>query len=98
MVRPHPDQRILMAAMAVAMRAQVNDLDPMDVDALVVQAGQLLIEGDPLARAITGFATQYMVVRRDPEALAEAGRALLHAVEICAVPVPPDQDRADIHG
>lgn len=92
------DQRVMMAALSVAMRAMVDDLDPMDVDSLVVQSGQLLEDGAPLGRAITGFATQYMMVRRDPEALAAQGALLRRAVELATVTPPPDAGRVDIHG
>ncbi|MDF2143227.1 hypothetical protein [Paenirhodobacter sp. CAU 1674] len=92
------DQKVMMAALSIALRAQVNDLDGADVDALVSQADELLAHDTPLFREITGFATQYAMVRFDADALAEAGAHLRRAVELGAVPVPPDLGRVDIHG
>lgn len=85
-------------AFAVAMRAKAGQLDPLDVDQLVAAAGDALTADDPLARAITHFATQHQLLRRDPAALAELGQELSHAVDLALIPVPPGCERADIHG
>ncbi len=83
---------------AVAMRAIAGDLEQSDVDNLVTRADELLVRGDPLGRAITGFATQHQLAAQDPEALAGLGRDLVHAVAVASMPVPPDGERRDING
>ena len=85
-------------AFSVGMRAQVNDLNQTDIDALIAKSEQLLGSDDILARAITGFATQLQLNPRDPDWLKQQGRALTDFIATLSIPVPPDQGRKDIYG
>lgn len=89
---------VITDATAVAMRAMVNDLDPLDVDHVVTRAGQLLEADDPVFRAVTHFATQHQLCRYRPEELAALGRELRDRMLALMQPDPPDLDRKDIHG
>lgn len=89
---------VITDATAVGMRAMVGDLDPLDVDHLVTRAGQLLEADDPVFRAVTSFATQHELCRRQPEALREIGAQLRDQMLRLMRPEPPDMHRRDIHG
>jgi hypothetical protein len=89
---------VITDATAVAMRAMVGDLDPLDVDHLVTRATQLLDSEDPVFRAVTGFATQHELCRRQPAALAAIGTELRDQMLRLMQPDPPDLHRRDIHG
>lgn len=87
-----------MAASAIATRAKANSLDLEDVDALRAQAERALQQEDLLRRAITSFAVQYEIYRRDARVLADLGRELTAKIEAVSMPTPPGLDRSDIHG
>jgi hypothetical protein len=89
---------VMTDATSVAMRAMVGDLDPLDVDHLVTRATQLLETDDPVFRAVTGFATQHELYRRQPDQLRELGTALRDQMLRLMQPDPPDLHRSDIHG
>lgn len=95
------DFALMLAAQSVAMRAMINDLDAHAVDDMRTLAEELAC-GQALFRAITGFATQYQVVRRDPAALKAEGEALRDAVLAASgAPVirsPALPERRDIDG
>lgn len=93
------DVSVLMAAHAVAMRAMINDLDAHAVDDMRTRAEEMAC-GQAVFRAITNFATQYELVRRDPPALAAEGRTLRDALAATA-PAGAAQampERRDIDG
>lgn len=92
------EQKVSWAALSVALSAQINALDAMDVEALVNQARDGLPEASELGRAITAFATRYQLVRRMPDDLAEAGKELHRAMLREGRQLPPGLGRADIHG
>ena len=92
------DMRVSMAALSVAMRARTGALEAGEVKALFDMVREDLAGRDHLRQAIARFAAQYVGVRRDPEALAEAGAALQHAVSIAMMPAAAGLDRSDIHG
>ncbi len=89
---------VITDATAVAMRAMVNDLDPLDVDHLVTRASQLLETSDPVFRAVTSFATNHEICRRRPQELAAIGEQLRDQMLKLMQPDPPDLHRRDIHG
>lgn len=98
-----PVQALKWQALSVALAAQAGALRELDVQALVALADQL--EGvepaspaDRLRRAARHFATLYDVTRRIPEDLAAEGATLMRLIELAAIPDPPGQERADIHG
>lgn len=75
------DLSVKIAAQHVAMRAKLNELDPLDVEDLLGRAEEVLDHGSDFYRAITGFATRYQVARHDPGQLAAEGRWLAEALE-----------------
>lgn len=91
------EQGVRMAALSAALRARLGEICAADVDDLATMAAALP-EADTLAGAVRHFAARFDAVRWDRVALADEGRALQRAVELHALPVPPDLGRADIHG
>lgn len=89
---------VLLAALAVAMRARTGGLIGHEVDDMRIRAEELLERDDELRRAIMGFATGYELHRHDPAAVAELGEELDRNIERDLRPVPPDIERRDIHG
>jgi hypothetical protein len=84
--------------LAVAMAGKAGQLDPQDVHDLVTEAEQVLGSANALTRAIMDFATQYEVDRYDAAIVAALADRLHERLEVLAMPVPPGEDRADIHG
>lgn len=86
-----------MAALAAGLAAKAGTLDPADVARLDGASGALLEEDDALRISIADFVAGHDERRRDPDALAELGDALVRAVELDAY-TPPDLHRSDIYG
>jgi hypothetical protein len=80
------------------MKAKVGSLTPLDVEQLRSQAEELLDEDLPFRAAVFDFATQYEILRRQPEALLQVADALFRATQVALLPEPPDLNRRDIHG
>ncbi|KRS15643.1 hypothetical protein [Roseovarius indicus] len=94
-----PVVSVKLAAFQVALQAKVNDLPQTDVDELRMVAERNLEDGnDPLRRAVLGFVTQYELHHHDAEQLKKLGQRLEDFIEKSNVPVPPGQDRKDVHG
>lgn len=94
---PDPGVAVGMFAVAVAMRAKCKQVTSEDVDNLRVKAEELLDRDDPLFRAITGFATQYLEHRSDADQVAYLGR-LLHDFVVGQHNSDGWQGRVDING
>jgi hypothetical protein len=92
-----PREYARMSALAVAMRAVVGDLEPRDV-AQLEELALALRDDDGLSQAVADFMTVWGLSRWDPAALFAAGETLHRAVLLDVLPVPPGQERADIHG
>lgn len=90
--------RTPLAALSVAMRARTGALEAHEVRALLDLARDECAGRDVLRQAVARFAGQYVGVRRNAQALAEAGAELQRAVEMMALVLPPGLDRSDIHG
>lgn len=90
------DLGLMLAAFEVALRARVGGLERDMVHRM--QAMAELSQRHRLRQSVADFAECYPNVRWDAAALSEAGTRLLRAVELATVPVPPDAERADIHG
>lgn len=92
---------VMIAAQAVAMRAMIGDLDQHAVDDMLTLAEELPC-GQAMFRSVTGFVTQYELIRHDPEALAAEGRvlrdAILAAAGVSAGRVLEFPERRDIDG
>lgn len=86
------------AATAVALRARTGPVEGAVVARLEATVAARLDGAHPLRGAVARFAGRYRAVRRDPEALAEAGAALQADVAFALRPAPAGLDRADIHG
>jgi hypothetical protein len=84
--------------MTLGMQARVGGLEAVEVQGLIVRAGELLHRDDPVRRAIEWFGTQYEPVRYDPAALAQLGEETTRRAGALVRPAPPDADRVDIHG
>jgi hypothetical protein len=89
---------VLLAVQHVALSARLNEVGPQDVEAMLAQAEEMLDHGAPLYRAVTGFATQYMEVRRDEGALAMQGRILEEALHVELGLIAPAAARRDVDG
>lgn len=90
---------VLMAAQAVAMSARTGSLTAHAVDAVRVQAEELLERGDDLRSAVILFATQFEQFRRDAYALAKLGEQLERAISAALHPdARPTEPRMDIDG
>lgn len=90
---------VMMAASAVALKAQHGGLTLHDVDDLRTKAEELLAKDDPFRPAVMTFATMYEQNRRNPAALAELGADLWRAVHYITAPPPPaTRERKDIDG
>ena len=89
---------IRLAAFALAMSAKTGELDVADVEALQTRGAQVLEHDDPLYRAICAFAVGYELQHYDRAGLCALGEDLRRAVEVDAMPTPPDADRRDIYG
>lgn len=87
-----------MDAFALAMRAKINDVPAQDVETLVTRAEAALATDDPLFCAITAFAVQYELHRRDRDVLYQLGAMLHESVRLHCMPTPIDAARADIYG
>ena len=87
-----------MDVLAVAMAAKAGTLDYADVVRLQTKGEQLLGRDDPLFYAVSDFATQFELHRRDPSQWAALGALLHHRLDVAITPAPPDLDRSDIHG
>lgn len=92
------DMQTQMAAFTLGLRATVGQPEAHEVGRLVDMAQARLPDGHPLRRAVTTFAADYLRVRWHPGALRAAGMALRKAVDLDLLPVPPGQDRSDLHG
>ena len=92
-----PLVQLKFAALALAYRAKVNEVDPLDVDHLLTEADNQLAHDHPIYRGITTFATQYQLAM-DAAAVKACGDVLADLVETWVVPEPPDLNRKDIHG
>jgi len=98
-MRPREHLQVLFAALDVAYQAKAGVITAFDVDTLRSTAEQVFQDhGDLAFRAINSFATEYQLCRYDTARLAEIGEELRRVVEIESRPVPPGQDRADLHG
>lgn len=93
-----PNGVVLAAAYGVALRARMGGLQAHEVDAMRVQAEELLPRESSLRRAILQFATMYEGARRDPEALKDHGEELARAIAYLTAPPPPENQRRDIYG
>ena len=87
-----------MAAMAVAYQAKCGQLTAQDVESLQAVAEQILDHDDALFRAVSSFATDYLVLSADPVATASRGTELLGAIETATRPEPVGFERRDIYG
>lgn len=98
-MRSREHLQVLFAALDVAYRAKDGRLDRFDVDTLQSTAEQVFTDHtDPAFRAISAFATAFQTHRYDAAALAQIGEQLRSFVDNALMPLPPGQDRADIHG
>ncbi len=89
----------LMAAFAVAMNARTNQLTQHLVDDMRAKAEELLPREHQAYPLILGFATQYELHRRDPEALATLGETLQHGIRLAVAPASPELPfRSDLDG
>ena len=86
------------ATLALAYKAKVNEVDPLDVDHLLTEADTQLPNDHFVYRGITRFATQFQVHQYDAAQVRQLGSELAELVERWSVPTPPDIDRKDIHG
>lgn len=93
-----PRQLVALNALAVALSAQTQCLEAVDVHGLQVRAEELLSRDDALFRAICAFTSRFDLHRHSPDEWPELGRALHHAVDVAITPTPPDHVRSDIHG
>ncbi|MDW3181749.1 hypothetical protein [Roseobacter sp.] len=93
-----PHTQLKFAAFALAYKAKVNEVDPLDVDHLLTEVDTQLPHDHMIFRGVTHFVTQYELVAQDPEAVKRLGDELARLVESWAVPEPPDLNRTDIHG
>ncbi|RWR34979.1 hypothetical protein D2T29_00440 [Sinirhodobacter populi] len=91
------DVGIQMAALSAGLRAMAGTIEVREVTRLLDQAATL-DEDEPLRSSIARFVERYATVRRDPDALSEAGAELRRAVELGVMTNPPDLSRRDIHG
>jgi hypothetical protein len=78
------------AAIAVAYRAQCGDVDPLDVDHLLVEADTRLHRDHRIFRAVSRFATQYQLAEHDRRALRQLGCELAAQVEGWPISEPAD--------
>lgn len=84
--------------MVLAMQARIGGLDAVEVQGLIVRAGELLHRDDPVRRTIEWFGTQYEPVRWDNDALRALGEEAQRRAA-ALVPAPPvDAGRVDLHG
>ena len=93
-----PHTQLKFAALALAYKAKVNEVDPLDVDHLLTEVDTQLPHDHPIFRGVTHFATQYELAAQDAAAVMQLGDDLARLVEGWAVPAPPDLNRKDIHG
>ncbi|MBW4710713.1 hypothetical protein KX928_23230 [Roseobacter sp. YSTF-M11] len=96
-----PKLAVRFAAFGVSGQAIANTLTQADVDDLLGRTEEALNSDDPLFRAITRFATQYPLVRQDPEQLADLGTLLRFGVDEANNAGIPEDDwarRKDING
>lgn len=93
-----PHLQLKFAALALAYKAKVNEVDPLDVDHLLTEADTQLPHDHHIYRGISHFATQFQVAETDAARVRQLGDELARLVEAWAVPVPPDLNRTDIHG
>jgi hypothetical protein len=93
-----PRTSIRFAAIDMCGQAKCHQLDPADAMNLMARADQLLDSDDRLFRAISGFMTQYELVKFDPDQVAEEAEKL-HAYLLSEMqPDPIDAARSDVHG
>ena len=88
---------VLSQAHSVALAAIAGENPGQRADVLAHMARNLG-DGDALAQAVAAFRVVQHGRRPSAAELIEAGRALRQAVALHLMPVPPGQDRADIHG
>jgi hypothetical protein len=84
--------------MTLAMQARIGGLEAVEVQGLIVRAGELLHRDDPVRRAIEWFGTQHDLVRWDDAGLRELGEEAQRRAMALVHPPPVDAGRADIHG
>lgn len=77
----NPSVQVGISAFALAMKAKCNQADEMDVEETLTLAQQLLPASDPLHRAVTSFATQYLLVAHDRDRLRVAGEELSEVID-----------------
>lgn len=83
-------------AFDVGLAARDGRLSPARV--LVLEARARAALADPFSGVVLLFAQRARRARRDIEAVAEAGRALLQAIDVDLMPVPPGAERKDLNG
>lgn len=89
----------LMAAYAVALSARTQTLSPHAVEDMRTKAEELMPRGHAAYHAITAFATQYELHRRDPQKLSDLGEELEACLRRAVAPAAPERPwRADIDG
>lgn len=93
-----PNGIVLAAAYGVALRAITGGLQGHEVDALRVQAEELLPRESSLRTAVFTFATMYEADRRNPAALKAHGEDLNRTISWLTAPASPDSGRRDIDG
>lgn len=93
-----PRVACLFNALTLAMQAKVADVDGMDVEELVTEAGQVLEATSPERAAINTFATQYELHSFDAARVIALGDQLLDAINRALRPDPAGAERSDIYG
>ncbi|MEL6809103.1 MAG: hypothetical protein AAFO97_15125 [Pseudomonadota bacterium] len=89
--------QLKFAAIALAYKAKVNEVDPLEVDHLLTEADTQLPHDHFVYLGISEFATQYQTAS-EPDQVRALGDRLADLVEKWAVTEPPDLNRKDIHG
>lgn len=92
-----PNGIVLSAAYGVALRARMGGLQGHEVDAMRVQAEELLPRTSQLRVAILTFATMFEADRRNDAAVREHGEELQRNINRAMAPASPDRERRDIH-
>ena len=89
----------LMAALAVALSARTQTLTPHAVEDMRIKAEELMPRDHSAFAAITTFAVQYELHRRDAQKLAELGEELEACLRRAVAPAAPERPyRADLDG
>ena len=96
--RPQIPVKVLMDALAVALRARDGSVTQHEVDGLREKVEELMKGDTSFAPCVFRFCTDYELVRRDPERLKAAGEALHYAIKVATDRVPDGSGRADLDG